>query len=73
MATGVREDSKMTSDLGFHLNNCTIHQNGKHKRSRFGKKDNDFMSVHYESEASVNIQGEISSKPGGCESRVVGC
>lgn len=30
----------------------------------FGETDDDFMSVHNESEALVYIQGEVSIKPG---------
>lgn len=53
----------MTSDLRLYLNNCTIHQHGEY-RSKFGEKDDDFVSVHNESGALVCIQGEVSIKTG---------
>lgn len=54
----------MTSDLTLHLNNCTTHPHGEYRRSKFGEKDDDFVSVHNESGALVCIQGEVSIKTG---------
>lgn len=61
MALRVREDSRVTYDLGIDLNNCTIHQNGEYRRSRFEEKGDNFVSVHCKSEAPVYIKRRYPS------------
>lgn len=55
MALGVREDSRITFDLGFHLNNSTISQTGEYRR-RSKEKDDDFMS------ATISLRHLYTSK-----------
>ena len=54
MALRVREDSRVTYDLGIDLNNCTIHQNGEYRRRRFEEKGDNFVSVWEETKNGTN-------------------